>query len=160
GPCIFGADRAAPDSVAVGEGPTGLALSESAHRLYVLNRFSNSIALVDAAAFVKIGEVPLHDPSSLTIRNGRHFLYDGVDSSAHGDAACSSCHISGDKDALGWDLGNPPGNLVPYHTPGDNVRFVNQQPDGSFAPCDPTVPSSPACSTHAGFDPQKGPMTT
>jgi len=84
----------------------------------------------------------------------------GIDSSAHGDAACSSCHISGDKDGLGWDLGNPPGSLIPYHTPGDNIRFVGFQTDGSLAPCDPTVPSSPPCSTHAGFDPQKGPMTS
>jgi DNA-binding beta-propeller fold protein YncE len=160
GPCIFGSSRAAPDALPVGEGPTGVALNESAGRLYVLNRFSNSITLVDAAAFLKIGEIPLHDPSSTTIRNGRHFLYDGIDSSAHGDAACSSCHISGDKDGLGWDLGNPPGNLVPYHTPGDNVHFVTNQLDGSVVPCDPTVPSSPPCSTHAGFDPQKGPMAT
>jgi DNA-binding beta-propeller fold protein YncE len=163
GPCIFGANRAVPDAVAVGEGPTGVALLESANRLYVLNRFSNSIALVDTAAFVRAGEIPLHDPSSPTIRAGRHFLYDGIDSSAHGDAACSSCHISGDKDGLGWDLGNPPGSLVPYHTPGDNISFVGFQMDGSFAPCDPTVPSSPpspVCSTHAGFDPQKGPMTS
>jgi hypothetical protein len=137
-----------------------VALSESADRLYVLNRFSNSIALVDTASFSKVAEVPLHDPSSPTIRNGRHFLYDGIDSSAHGDAACSSCHISGDKDALAWDLGNPPGDLVSYDQPGDNVHFVNQQPDKTFAPCDPLIPSTPACSTHAGFDPQKGPMTT
>jgi DNA-binding beta-propeller fold protein YncE len=161
GACIFGSSRAAPDALVVGEGPTGVALDESANRLYVLNRFSNSVALVDTAAFATIGQIPLHDPSSATIRNGRHFLYDGVDSSAHGDAACSSCHVSGDKDGLGWDLGNPAGSLVPYHSPGDNVHFVGIQSDGiTVAPCDPTIPSAPPCSSHAGFDPQKGPMTT
>jgi hypothetical protein len=114
-----------------------------------------------------LSEVPLHDPSSPTIRSGRRFLYDGITSSAHGDAACSSCHISGDKDALAWDLGNPAGNLVPYHTPGDNVRFVRTHSDGVNPPdmeaCDPLIPPVPpesVCSSHAGFDPQKGPMTT
>jgi YVTN family beta-propeller protein len=165
--CLFGPSRTAPDALTVGEGPTGVALLESANRLYVLNRFSNSIALVDTASFGKIGEVPLHDPSPPTIRNGRHFLYDAILSSAHGDAACSSCHISGDKDALAWDLGNPAGSLVPYHTPGDNVRFVGFHSDGvnpaTIEACDPLVPPpppNPVCSTHAGFDPQKGPMTT
>jgi YVTN family beta-propeller protein len=159
--CIFGANRAAPDAVTVGEGPTGAALLESANRLYVLNRFSNTIAVVDTASFAKIGESPLHDPSSPTIRNGRRFLYDGIASSAHGDAACSSCHPFGDKDALAWDLGDPAGALVPYHTPGDNVRFVKL--DGASPPtmveCDPLPPGT-GCSNHAGFDPQKGPMVT
>ncbi|PYS95850.1 MAG: hypothetical protein DMF50_06985 [Acidobacteria bacterium] len=154
GPCIFGPDRALPDAVVVGEGPTGVVLHEGANRLYVLNRFSNSIAVVDAATLAKVGEVPLHDPSSQRVRDGRHFLYDGIDTSGHGDAACSSCHISGDKDGLAWDLGNPEGDLVRYGTPGDNVRFIipiGNQP----TPCDPAV-----CASHAGFDPQKGPMTT
>ncbi|HEX9426297.1 MAG TPA: hypothetical protein VGA64_00815, partial [Candidatus Polarisedimenticolia bacterium] len=113
GGCIFGANRALPDAVEVGEGPTGVALLETANRLYVLNRFSNSIALVNAATLGKLGETPLHDPSPATVRNGRHFLYDGIDSSGHGDAACSSCHISGDKDGLAWDLGNPEGSFSP-----------------------------------------------
>jgi len=159
--CIFGPNRAAPDAVTVGEGPTGAALLESANRLYVLNRFANTIAVVDTASFARIGESPLHDPSSPTIRYGRRFLYDGIISSAHGDAACSSCHLFGDKDAMAWDLGDPAGALVPYHTPGDNVRFVKL--DGASPPnmveCDPQPPGM-GCSNHAGFDPQKGPMVT
>ena len=154
GACIFGPDRAHPRAVEVGEGPTGVALHEGKNRLYVLLRFSNSIALVDSATLTKIGEVPLHDPSSPTTRNGRRFLYDGIDTSGHGDAACSSCHLSGDMDGLAWDLGNPEGSFAPYGTPGDNVRFIvplGGQPVG----CGPAL-----CAAHDGFDPQKGPMTT
>ncbi|HXH28342.1 MAG TPA: hypothetical protein VNL37_04815, partial [Candidatus Polarisedimenticolia bacterium] len=154
GACIFGADRASPDAVDVGEGPTGVALLESADRAYVLNRFSNSIALVEASTLRKVGEVALHDPGPPAVRDGRRLLYDAIDGSGHGDAACSSCHVSGDRDELAWDLGDPTGSLVPYKMPGDNVRFivpVNNQP----AECDPAV-----CSAHAGFDPQKGPMAT
>ncbi len=131
GACIFGAARSAPDAVEVGEGPTGVALREDLGRAYVLNRFSNSVALVDTASLAKVGEIGLHDPSSDTIKNGRRFLYDGIDTSGHGDNSCASCHISGNMDELGWDLGNPPGGFVPYGTPGDNVRFIvpqNNQP--------------------------------
>lgn len=154
GGCIFGPDRSRPRAVETGEGPTGVALHEGSNRLYVLNRFSNSIAIVDAAALQKIGEVALHDPSSDAVRRGRRFLYDAIDTSGHGDAACSSCHLFGDTDGLAWDLGNPEGEFVPYGTPGDNVRFViplNGQP----VECNPSL-----CAAHDGFDPQKGPMTT
>ena len=155
GACVFGSSRKAPDAVVVGEGPTGVVLREDLNRLYVLNRFSNTIALVDAAALSKVGEIALHDPSSALIKNGRHFLYDGIDTSGHGDNACSSCHISGNMDELAWDLGNPQGKFVAYGTTGDNVRFIvpqNNQPT--------TVPAQPPFSAHTGFDPQKGPMTT
>ena len=147
---IFGPSRAAPDAVEVGEGPTGVALHEGKNRLYVLNRFSNSVVLVNAATLTRLEEVVLHDPSPPTIRLGRRFLYDGIDGSGHGDAACSSCHISGDNDRLAWDLGDPTGSMVPYSTPLDNVRFA------FFGiPCPPEL-----CASHQGFDPQKGPMTT
>jgi YVTN family beta-propeller protein len=154
GGCIFGPRRDAPNAVEVGEGPTGVALHEGLNRLYVLNRFANSIAVVNAATLTRLAEIPLHDPSSPTIRDGRRLLYDGIDSSGHGDAACSSCHISGDRDELAWDLGDPTGDLARYKTPGDNVRFIVplfNQP----TTCDPAV-----CAAHVGFDPQKGPMTT
>ena len=153
--CVFGPSRAAPDAVEVGEGPTGVALREDLGRLYVLNRFSNSIALVDAATLSKVGELALHDPSSPTVRNGRRFLYDGIDTSGHGDNSCASCHISGNMDELGWDLGNPEGDFAPYGTPGDNVRFIVPQ---SNQPT--TVPAQQPFAAHDGFDPQKGPMTT
>jgi DNA-binding beta-propeller fold protein YncE/mono/diheme cytochrome c family protein len=154
GGCIFGANRALPDAVVVGEGPTGVVLHEASGRLYVLNRFSNSIAVVDAGSLTKVAEVALHDPSPADVKAGRRLLYDGIDTSGHGDAACSSCHISGDRDELAWDLGDPTGDLAPYGTPGDNVRFIiplGNQP----AECDPSV-----CASHLGFDPQKGPMAT
>jgi YVTN family beta-propeller protein len=154
GACIFGASRALPAAVEVGQGPTGVVLHEGLGRLYVLNRFSNSIATVDAPSLTKLGETALHDPTPPNTKNGRRFLYDGIDTSGHGDAACSSCHISGDRDGLAWDLGNPEGSFARYGTPGDNVRFiapVNGQP----LECDPAI-----CASHQGFDPQKGPMTT
>lgn len=157
GSCIFGPNRAAPATVEVGEGPTGIALHEERDRLYVLNRISHSLALVQASSLTKLGEIPLHDPSSANTRSGRRFLYDGIDSSGHGDAACSSCHLSGDMDGLAWDLGAPTGDFAAYSLPNDNVRFIFLNP---FPPHNPISCSPSTCAAHEGFDPQKGPMTT
>ena len=152
--CIFGADRAAPDAVEVGGGPSGVVWHEGHERLFVLLRFDHAIAVVDTATLAKLGEVSLHDPMPPALAAGRRFLYDAVGGSGHGDAACSSCHLSGDRDDLAWDLGDPEGDLAPYSDPLDNVRFVIPV-GGSPLPCDPAV-----CASHDGFDPQKGPMTT
>ncbi|HKQ61991.1 MAG TPA: hypothetical protein VJS92_11925 [Candidatus Polarisedimenticolaceae bacterium] len=156
GACIFGPDRNAPAVADVGEGPTGVALQEAAGRLYVMLRFSNSIAVVNSATLGKLGEVALHDASPATVRAGRRFLYDAIDGSGHGDAACSSCHLSGDRDGLSWDLGDPTGSSQPYATANDNVRFIVPV-SGT-----PTTCPSPgtACASHQGHDPQKGPMAT
>ena len=154
GSCIFGGDRSAPEAVEVGEGPTGVAWHEGEDRLYVLNRFSNTIAIVNEQSLTKIDEIALHDPSSETIKNGRRLLYDGIISSRNGDQACSSCHISGDRDGQAWDLGDPTGDFADYDNMNDNVRFIAPL-GGVPTECPPSV-----CASHEGFDPQKGPMTT
>jgi YVTN family beta-propeller protein len=154
GSCIFGPDRGIPAAVEVGEGPTGVALHEGENRVYVLNRFSNSIAIVDAGALQKLDEIPLHDPSPITVKQGRRLLYDAIIGSGHGDNACSSCHLFGDRDDLAWDLGNPAGDFAPYATTMDNVRFIVPLND------EPTTCDADLCAAQSGFDPQKGPMTT
>jgi len=153
GSCVFGPNRATPNAVEVGEGPTGVALHEGHQRLYVLNRISHSVAIVDTSSFVKLDEVRLHDPSPASARDGRRLLYDAIDTSGHGDAACASCHLFGDLDGLAWDLGDPTGVMALYSTTFDNVRFI----DLNGNPCDPGEGSR---TQRTGFDPQKGPMTT
>lgn len=115
-------------------GPTGLALDAARGQLYVLNRFANSVAIVDVNTESNVGEVFLRfDPSPREVIDGRRFLYDAT-LSDHGDLACSSCHIAGNFDNIAWDLGNPLGDLGPV-PPGQS----------------PLLPD---------FDPMKGPMTT
>jgi YVTN family beta-propeller protein len=99
--------------IAVGQGPTGLALDEVRQRLYVLNRFDQSVSLVDTATKSQVGQVSIgSNPEPLSVRNGRRFLYDAVNFSAHGTVSCASCHPSGHRDGLAWDLGDPTGDLV------------------------------------------------
>ncbi len=121
--------------ISVGEGPSGLALDEARDKLYVVNRFTSSLSVVDLATDASV-EVSLgFDPSPSFVRDGRKFLYDGQISSAHGDAACASCHLFGDLDGLAWDLGDPTLSAMIPVPPGQT----------------PGLPP---------FHPMKGPMTT
>ena len=93
---------------ALGGGPTGLALDGDGERAYVLTRFDNSISTVDLAARHGNRRTSrCSTPSRPASPTGRKYLYDATLTSQHGDTACASCHIGGDKDDLAWDLGNP-----------------------------------------------------
>jgi len=133
-------------------GPTGLALDGARGQLYVLNRFSNSVAILGTGSETPVYERALavsnaravvsplsgFTPEGSEILVGRRFLYDGR-RSGHGDLACASCHIAGNFDNIAWDLGDPTGSLQPV--------------PASLQPPPPIPPIPP-------FDPMKGPMTT
>lgn len=114
-------------------GPRGLALHPFGRALYVLNRISNTIAVVDTVARTMTREIPVgsFDPTPLSIRKGRGFLYDAK-LSGDGTASCASCHVDSDMDMLSWDLGDPGGEMI----------YIEQ--DGVQQP----------------MHPMKGPMTT
>lgn len=113
---LLGSDGVVTDRIAVGKGPTGLALDEARSSLYVLNRFDQTISVVDTNAKSQTGQVAIgRNPEPTAVRNGRSFLYD-ANFSAHGTVSCASCHPSGHRDGLVWDLGNPLGALDPVST--------------------------------------------
>jgi YVTN family beta-propeller protein len=93
-------------------GPRGLALSRNGRHLYVLNRISNTVSVVDTSSSAVIKEMGVgnFDPTPQVIKTGRGFLYDAK-LSGNGSASCASCHIDSDMDMLAWDLGNPGGNM-------------------------------------------------
>ena len=95
----------------VGQGPTGLTIDEARGRLYVLNRFDETLSIVDLRNRNEVARIPVgFNPEPESVRKGRRFLYD-ASFSAHGDLACASCHSNGHRDGLAWDLGNPRGKL-------------------------------------------------
>ncbi len=103
--------------IAVGQGPTGLAIDESRQRLYVLNRFDQTVSTVDTSTKTQVSQVSIgFNPEPAHVRNGRRFLYDAANFSAHGTVSCASCHPSGHRDGLDWDLGDPLGDLVTVET--------------------------------------------
>ncbi len=128
----------AANQIAVsGGGPSGLVLDEVNDRLYALTRFDNGISTIDLGSNSETDHVLLHNPEPAEIVEGRPFLYDAVATSSNGEASCSSCHIFGDLDSLGWDLGNPDDEMLDNKNPFEFEFFTD--PD---------------------FHPLKGPMTT
>jgi DNA-binding beta-propeller fold protein YncE len=136
-----------------GGGPSGLVLDAPRDRLYVLTRFDDTVSVVDLATHDETQRVALYNPEPPDVVEGRPFLYDAVNTSSNGEASCASCHIFGDMDDLGWDLGNPDddvkanpipinlaiaitGNVIHLPTPINGTGKVND------------------------FHPMKGPMTT
>jgi len=111
-----------------GGGPTGVLLDESKARLYVLTRFDNAIKIINTQTKTEIGGVAMYNPEPAHVVSGRRFLYDASFSSSHGDSACASCHIFGDMDHLGWNLGNPDQPNVP-----DPNVYVNTPSTRVFA---------------------------
>lgn len=92
-------------------GPRGLAMHPTSPLLYVLNRLSMTIAVIDTAARAVLTEMPLgFDPTPPATAQARGFLHDAK-LSGNGTASCASCHVDGDIDGLGWDLGDPNGSL-------------------------------------------------
>ncbi len=127
------------ERISVGGGPSGLALDEKRQRLYCLNRFDQTLSVVDLSADVEVHRLPLgFNPEPKEVREGRPLLYSAANS-GHGDTSCASCHIFGDLDGLAWDLGDPGG--VTEENP---LVIVEPQSDDTLR----------------SFHPMKGPMTT
>jgi len=108
---VLNAAGAVQARIAVGNGPTGLAIDESRQRLYCLNRFDETISAVSLGTRAESGRVNLGlNPEPADFQRGRLILY-GAGLSAHGDVACASCHRNGHRDGLAWDLGDPKGTM-------------------------------------------------
>ncbi len=129
-----------------GGGPAGLVLDESNDRLFVYTRFDNGISMVDLTTGLESGHWNFPNQEPLAVVEGRPFLYDAQISSANGEASCASCHIFGDLDHLGWDLGNP-----------DDI--VVSSPMALLFPVG-DLPGLNGVSDEDVFHPMKGPMTT
>lgn len=126
------------ETVAIpGAGPAGLALDEPRSRLYVLGRFDNTLTVVDTDDDRVVERIALLNPEPPEVRAGRPFFYNAAMTSGNGESSCASCHISGDKDELAWDLGDPNDSML------DNPATVIGPLKG-----DPQ------------FHPMKGPMLT
>jgi YVTN family beta-propeller protein len=126
----------------VGEGPTGLALDAARNRLYVLNRFSASISVINTRSNAVQQMLVFYDPTPAAIKSGRKLLYNTRETSGLGQVSCASCHVDGRMDMIAWDLGNPEGEMTGVAE--RNCGFGVQQGEN-------------ACSD---FHPMKGPMVT
>jgi len=97
--------------IKVGEGPTGIVLDEVRGLAYVLNKFEGTVSTVDIANDRETARANFFDPTPQVIKAGRRHLYNTHQGSGNGHIACGSCHVDGRWDRLGWDLGNPAGDV-------------------------------------------------
>lgn len=122
-----------------GGGPTGIVLNNNTSKAYVLTRFNNSVAVINTNTLEQEQELSMFNPEPDHVVAGRPFLYAAETTSRFGDVSCASCHVFGDTDGLGWDLGNPDAAVV-----SNPNEFVN------------TFLST----ANPQFHPMKGPMST
>lgn len=93
-------------------GPRGLAMHHGSGTLYVLNKLSGTIAVIDTENDRLTGEVRLGaSPVPAGVAAGRGFLFDAR-LSGNGTVSCATCHVDADRDGLAWDLGDPNGGML------------------------------------------------
>jgi hypothetical protein len=114
-----------------GGGPTGLVLDKKDKYAFVMTRFDNGISTVDLKKKKQVEHTKMYNPEPVSITKGRPFLYDARLTSAHGDSACASCHIFGDKDEISWNLGDPDGAVLnnpgPFTVPSPAPGFITDK---------------------------------
>lgn len=95
-------------------GPRGLAWQAATGRLFVLNKISQTLSVIDTLAPVPavVAETPLseYEPLPPAVKAGRGYLFDAR-LSGNGLVSCGICHLDADRDGLAWDLGDPAGDL-------------------------------------------------
>lgn len=122
-------------------GPRGISRHPVSGRLYVLNKLSHSISVVESNTFALLGEFPLgsHLPLPSDQVEGRGYFFDAR-RSGNGTVSCGTCHVDADVDGIAWDLGDPAGAMITV------------------------VGSAPSIGNHDPIDrvmhPMKGPMVT
>ena len=112
--------------ISVGRGPTGIVFDEARDQLYVLNRFEGSLSVVSATLSQEqeVARIPFFDPTPEVIQRGRVHFYNTIMTSGNGTVSCASCHLDTRSDRIGWNLGNPLGEMEPLpavHNPGGGI---------------------------------------
>jgi len=121
-----------------GGGISGLVLDEGIQRLFAMNRFNNTISVIDTLNKSETQVVQMLNPEPSSVIAGRKFLYDANLTSSNGEASCAACHVFGDFDSLAWDLGDPESEVLNNPNPSA-IALVAGSRD---------------------YHPLKGPMTT
>jgi hypothetical protein len=71
-----GARAGLAQTIAVGEGPTGVVLDEARGQLYVLDKFEGALSVVSTVTEIETARIRFFDPSPAAIKLGRKHLYD------------------------------------------------------------------------------------
>jgi DNA-binding beta-propeller fold protein YncE len=127
--------------VAVGDGPSGLALSPDNKTLYVHNQIDDSVSVLQGNPPTEVVRIPALSGgptlASATLATGRRLFNSAADSSmtnTNAGLACESCHLEGSHDGNVWQFTQGPrktpslmarhiGETAPFHWDGTEGDF-------------------------------------
>ncbi|MEE2897923.1 MAG: hypothetical protein VX815_05590, partial [Gemmatimonadota bacterium] len=110
-------------------------------RVYVYNRLTSSVTVLDADFVIGAPSSPLvttislaNDPESAVMKAGRKYLFSSR-LSAGGTSSCASCHISAHHDNLAWNLSGGMGtqSVLPGAIVPENPPFLQVEHKGPLA---------------------------
>jgi YVTN family beta-propeller protein len=90
--------------IAVGLAPKGLALDAARRRLYVANRNSDTISVIDTEGLKVVGTLRLPAPAQLTPQRRGERLFYSARFAFQQHFGCANCHLEATFDGLNWDL--------------------------------------------------------
>jgi YVTN family beta-propeller protein len=88
----------------VGKNPKGLSLSPDGSVLYVANRLSDSISIIDTKRREIVGTIDLGGPAKITTLRYGEQLFNYSSISFQEQLSCNTCHPEQHKDALAYDI--------------------------------------------------------
>lgn len=107
---VRGAGVPALAEIRVGDHPIGITASPTSSQLFVLNRFSRDVSVVDSSTAIELARLVAVpggvDPMSTEERVGARLFHTSADPrlSSNEKVACASCHPNGAGDGLFWDF--------------------------------------------------------
>jgi DNA-binding beta-propeller fold protein YncE len=157
----FSAAASSANYISVPNGPSGLVLDSATNQLFVFTRFNNSVNAVSLASNSVTQSIALTNPEPQAVQAGRSALYDPRQFITNGESSCASCHTFGDKDELGWDLGQPQeatkANPITLNLANAGALLVGEKLFGTNEGGATALNGNGKANV---FHPMKGPMTT
>ncbi len=105
--------------IPTGDNPKGLVVSPDGRRVYVANRLSDSITVIDTASHRAVSEIDLGGPDEITVVRRGEYLFNQAVISFQRQMSCNTCHPENNVDGLLYDIavdGGLGGNLVDNRT--------------------------------------------
>jgi YVTN family beta-propeller protein len=113
------------------DNPRSMVLSVDQQNLYVHNRLSGTVSIVDSQALQVVDEIPVADnPLSASLLNGKRLFNNSNRTDLARDQwiSCATCHFDGETDGRTWFFADGPRNTPnllgsndtgPYHWSGN-----------------------------------------
>ena len=90
--------------IRTGYNPKGVAASPDGRYVYVANRMSDTITLIDAQRLDTIGEIALGGPEEETLVRRGERVFNSASISFQQQLSCNTCHPEGHLDRLTYDI--------------------------------------------------------